>query len=114
MPEAKNAKLLIKRLALSNVKSIENDQSEPEISTIDKKRFDLPPLGALKTIMPAPELIIVLINNNIFTIDSCIPLFLVPEVGIEPTRSRGSQHFECCASTSFATRAQLHFNLKEL
>ena len=30
---------------------------------------------------------------------------LVPEVGLEPTRGKTPQHFECCASTSSATPA---------
>jgi hypothetical protein len=33
-------------------------------------------------------------------------IFLVPEVGIEPTRSQGSEDFESSASTSFTTPAK--------
>ena len=34
-------------------------------------------------------------------------IFLVPEVGIEPTRPQGSEDFESSASTSFTTPASL-------
>ncbi len=39
-----------------------------------------------------------------------LPRYLVPEVGIEPTRAQGSEDFESSASTSFTTPA--YFRLK--
>ena len=34
-------------------------------------------------------------------------IFMVPEVGIEPTRTQGPEDFESSASTNFTTPAQL-------
>jgi hypothetical protein len=38
---------------------------------------------------------------------SFVGIFLVPEVGIEPTRTQGPEDFESSASTNFTTPAQL-------